>query len=373
MKSSAIINSLTSLRFIAALGVFFHHTYGFLSPSILTPIQNFIKYFFYGHIGVTFFYVLSGFIISYSFVRHQKNGIFGYSDFLVFRVSRLFPVHILSMILFIVCFGVYLTPETIHLPSFFSNLFLIHAFIPEQVYYFSFNSVSWSISSELFFYVAFCFLVRLKTKYLLMLFLSILSVVVYTLISPPESVPAHWLFYINPIFRLPDFIAGMLLCRFFLSTSFTPNYFLGSLIEIGSIVLLAITLFVASNFVSDMNLKFDIMFIPAMIAIVMAFSYNAGVLSKLLSNRIAILLGEASFSFYMIHGIVISKLLALTAPSPDSYKSVFLTIGTALCISTFVSILIYKKFELPLNRAIRRSWEKFRAHRTAAVYDKKSS
>ncbi|HEH9402284.1 TPA: acyltransferase [Aeromonas sobria] len=358
-KNLVIIKSLTSLRFFAALGVFFHHL-GFLNSSTLVPIQNLVKYFFNGYAGVSFFYILSGFIISYSFKRHQGNGVFGYLDFMIFRISRLFPVHILSLLIFCLCFGIYSNFGAVNISSFFSNVFLIHALIPKQEYYFGFNAVSWSISCELFFYVAFCFLVRLKSKYLLALLSAILAVVIFSLFNPPVELSQHWLFYINPIFRLPNFIIGMLLCRIYLSTSFSPSTAIGNAMELGSIALLGITVYISSNFISDMNLRFDILFIPAMASIVMAFSYSSGLLSKLLSNSFMMLLGEASFSFYMMHWIIISKANEMIMPNPNDYVSIISFISVALTLSVALSILLYKAFEMPLNKLIRNSWIKIR-------------
>jgi peptidoglycan/LPS O-acetylase OafA/YrhL len=54
-KNLAIIKSLTSLRFFAALGVFLHHL-GFLNLSNLTLVKGLAKYFFNGYAGVSFLY-----------------------------------------------------------------------------------------------------------------------------------------------------------------------------------------------------------------------------------------------------------------------------------------------------------------------------
>lgn len=102
-----IIQSLTSLRFFAAFGVFLHHL-GLLNQSKIPMVQEFAKYFFNGYTGVTFFYVLSGFIINYSFKRHIEGGRFDYKDFIVFRVCRLFPVHILAMFIVLSIFGYFI-------------------------------------------------------------------------------------------------------------------------------------------------------------------------------------------------------------------------------------------------------------------------
>lgn len=138
------IKSLTSLRFFAAVGVMLHHL-GILN-SVHNPILNrMAAYFFNGYIGVTFFYILSGFIINYSFNKHTQDGRFDMKDFFVFRIFRLFPVHFLSLFAFLILTGTFSIVIKEVLP-FISNLFLIHSLIPNQLYYFAFNSASWSIS-----------------------------------------------------------------------------------------------------------------------------------------------------------------------------------------------------------------------------------
>ncbi|RUT65168.1 acyltransferase [Morganella morganii] len=354
-KKFKVINSLTSLRFFAALGVLLHHL-GLLGNSSLPPVQFAAKYFFNGYTGVTFFYILSGFIINYSFKKHEAAGVFGYKDFLFFRVARLYPVHILCLILFMALFGVFTNISNAPVLPLLSNALLVHAFIPVNEYYFSFNTVSWSISCELFFYIAFCVVVKLKTKYIISLLLSILLTNTYFIISPPDHINTHWFFYINPIFRFSDFLIGVLLCRFYLSSSFLLTKKSGTVLEVISLSLLFFTFYIASNFISDMNVKYDILFIPCMALVVFSFSYGAGYISGLLSNKILILLGEASFSLYMLHYMVISKVTELMSPNGNDYYDIFTYAITSLTISVFLSVICYKYYEKPINKVLRNAW-----------------
>src|SRR5690242_12787179 len=75
--------ALTSLRFLAALAVFLHHAGLFAD----------------GFFGVTFFFVLSGFILTYNYRRTLADGGRGAVwDFYVARFARVYPLHIFALI-----------------------------------------------------------------------------------------------------------------------------------------------------------------------------------------------------------------------------------------------------------------------------------
>ena len=95
-----------------------------------------------------------------------------------------------------------------------ANLLLVHGLIPMASYYFSFNSVSWSISTEAFFYLVFPFLIcRLDRSWcwkLVCTFLfvaAVLSLTPFFKLSPYDAnnlsaITAHGLAYISPLVRI---------------------------------------------------------------------------------------------------------------------------------------------------------------------------
>lgn len=365
-RKLTVIDSLTSLRFFAALGVFLHHL-GILNNSDSPFVKTLARYFFNGYSGVTFFYILSGFIISYSFNRHKISGEYDSKDFIVFRISRLFPVHLLTLATFIYTFNIIDIPQGVATAKLLSNIFLVQAIIPIQDYYFAFNPVSWSISCELLFYIAFVFLVRFRTKYLIAFLTISLLLNVFFAASPIGYFSSHWFLYINPFFRLSDFIIGMLFCRWFLASNFQPSVRMCSVFEVLSLFSLILTVYVATNYIHNMNFKYDLLFIPCMFLIVATFSFNNGVVSRFLSNKFLKFLGESSFSFYMIHFIFVSKLNELLLPSPNNTKELVTYILIAFICSLLSSMLMFKLFELPINKFIRNKWVSFRYSKSLTV------
>ncbi|EJF29911.1 acyltransferase [Enterobacter sp. Ag1] len=356
-KKTNIIHSLTSLRMLAALGVFVSHL-GILSLSSIPQFHEVSRYFFNGYVGVTFFYILSGFIINYSFNKNIASGEFSKKDFIVHRLARLFPVHLVSLLCVLFLFGYTANFEAVNKEALVYNSLLLHAFIPDVKYYFSFNPVSWSISCEMFFYACFCLLVKVKTRYLVFVLFAILAISIYSMINPLFNVTPHWLFYINPFFRIGDFIIGVIICRVFIDNPVKPKVSVCSAMEVLSLASLALTIYLATNHISNMNVKYDLLYIPCMAFIVIAFSFNNGFISKLLSGRYFILLGEASFSFYMFHWMVISKLIEIINPEKDDAISVITYIFACLALSIAISIVSFKFIEMPANRLIRAAWSK---------------
>lgn len=357
-----IIHSLTSLRMFAALGVFLSHL-GILSESSISSFKELSRYFFNGYIGVTFFYILSGFIINYSFSKHQREGLFSKKDFIVYRLARLFPVHIVSLVCVLIIFGYTKNWEATNKEALLYNILLFQSFIPDSSYYFSFNPVSWSISCEMFFYLGFCLLVKCKTKNLIITLTAVQAMNIYLLAYPPTGISLHWLFYINPIFRISDFILGIIICRVFLMKAATPKIVVCNAMEVGSLLFLALTIYVATNYVDNMNVKYDILYVPCMASIVIAFAFNGGVISKVLANKYLILLGEASFSFYMFHWMIISKLIEIMHPDKDDISSVLTYVAASFIISVVVSVASFKAIEMPANRLIRSAWGKLKERR----------
>lgn len=85
-----MINTLTSLRFIFALMVFGAHCY---------TIDKFFDTHFFkeGFVGVSFFFVLSGFIIAYNYQKRFSENKITKRAFWVARIARIYPLHRLTL------------------------------------------------------------------------------------------------------------------------------------------------------------------------------------------------------------------------------------------------------------------------------------
>lgn len=159
------LHSLTSLRFFAAAFVVLGHL-----PSAARD-SGFLQESF---MGVTFFFVLSGFILSFSYAGRIQQGQTSYSDFIASRFARIYPLHFLMMVWAIPLAVVAGYPAQKVAIQAAAHLTLTQAYIPDKSIFFSFNAPAWSLSVEMLFYALFPLLAKARTGWLLLYAVTIL-------------------------------------------------------------------------------------------------------------------------------------------------------------------------------------------------------
>lgn len=208
MEPRRAILPLTSFRFVAAAMIVVHHA---IAENGLTPLPLPLDQ------GVSFFFVLSGFILAYSYPRFENLA--EVRRFLIFRIARVWPAHAVTAVAAIFFFSAPLDFKII------ANLAMVHAWVPNWPYYFSYNGVSWGISTEFFFYLVFPLLiigrgVSLLWKLPLCAGLLVALIIIGRKFNLPNITTAdtpslHGLLYISPLARLLEFVAGMATCAAF--------------------------------------------------------------------------------------------------------------------------------------------------------------
>lgn len=183
--------SLTALRFVAAAAVVAHHTAGWQAPVVGL-----------GYLGVSFFFVLSGFVLTWAGSLRDGPG-----RFWRHRLARVYPLH-LAVLLVVLALPVR-TPDGA--APVVQHLLLVQAWSPGAAV--AANPVSWSLSAEAFFYLSLPLLLpalaRLSTSSLVrvcvLLWLVQAELAVLLLAGAPRG---HFLTYDLPLFRLPEFVVG---------------------------------------------------------------------------------------------------------------------------------------------------------------------
>ncbi|HBD8194325.1 TPA: phage DNA ejection protein [Escherichia coli] len=139
-----------------------------------------------------------------------------------------------------------------------------------------------------------------------------------------------------------------------------PSYLVLSFAEISSVVFILMSVYMVAKSQNSNGLQYDALFIPSMAFSILVFSFNGGIISNIISNKVMILLGDASFSFYLVHTIVISTLSKFFNVSGLGAISVIKFIVMALFASLFISIMMYLFFEKPINNKLRKWWSGFK-------------
>jgi len=309
------LDSLTGMRFVAAGMVFLSHvaTGGvFATGSGAAHTLNTVTKSA-STIGVAFFFVLSGFVLTWS-VRPGD----GYAGFLRRRLVKIYPNHLATFALAMILFAASQTPVR----SALLNVFLLQSWSNDPSIYLGVNGASWSLSCELFFYALFpLVLVLVRRVGFSRLWWWAGGVMATVVVLPVVSLllPAHpaipvtgsaldgvsfdrlWFLYIFPLSRLLDFVLGMLMARIVLS-----GRWIG--LGVGWSALLAVGGYGLGVF-TPMLFTIDAATIVPLALLVAALACaDADGARTVMASRPMLVLGQASFAFYLVHGIVLTYL-----------------------------------------------------------------
>lgn len=291
-----------------------------------------------------FFFILSGFILSYSYEDKLKNEVTSKRQFILLRLARIVPMHLLLAMPFILL--------TIHLKNFdfsktLTNILLMQSWIPKEDYYFSLNGVSWSLSDELFFYLMFIPLIYTSITKKVITAISIITLLltIYFLKIIQTEELNHWLYYIFPVSRLVEFICGMIIYACWKNSR---QQTVDSLLFLISLLPLLIAIYYSNNI--NNSLRYSLYYLLPMVIFFTSCIYlRNGVIHTILSSKTLELLGKSSFIFYLIHQPIILFCFKIFGHNPGPLYLIAL-----LVIITIVSIILYKLVEEPLELMLRK-------------------
>ena len=154
--------ALTSLRFVAAFSVLVLHYRDLLGPMPAWIYRGIVG----GQYGVTFFFILSGFILTYRYAAWFEGGVAGadFWRFQRFRFARIYPIYVVGLLLDTPCHlverfqaGQLADVGQTWWASWLLNLIGLQAWVPATPFAMFWNTPAWSVSAELFFYATFPF------------------------------------------------------------------------------------------------------------------------------------------------------------------------------------------------------------------------
>ncbi|WP_324289335.1 acyltransferase [Streptomyces sp. H34-S4] len=212
------------MRFPAALLVFAHHAFLDIPPLRLLAdegTENRLAHWFTqaGGLDVTFFFVLSGFVLTWSARDRDTTTAFWRRRFV-----KIYPTYVVTWALALSLFAMFYTSAGVAV----ANLFMVQVWWPEYMTNLSVNAPSWSLAVEAIFYLCFPALLkafrRIDPGHLKHWITGAIATVVatpalaYALFPSGDRIPGghdssvsqYWFSYVLPPVRMADFALGIL-------------------------------------------------------------------------------------------------------------------------------------------------------------------
>lgn len=361
MKGRIYFPGLHALRFIAASLVIFHHIqqYKFwldMPNNWGNPIIDAM-----GHKAVSFFFVLSGFLISYLLIaENKKTGKISIPNFYMRRVLRIWPLYFL--IAAVAVWGLpFLMPEQLSrftiAPYSTFTVIALFVFIPNVLRIVNPTVVGanqlWSVGIEEQFYLIWPLLIKAFVKSVLA-FLYIFTalkffghILIFAISSTTDLTWVHQLLRLYELFPVEQMAIGAIGATYL----FNDNQEKLSFIRLDAIFVLAlivtgILIFSGSRFIG-------LTYLEGMIfTIVILNVIHRKSIYQVLENKIFLHLGNISYGIYMYHSLMIFLVISFLQNFFLEYNTLFniwihvFSVGLTLVVSHFS----YEYFEKPFLR-----------------------
>lgn len=340
---------MTGIRFFAALAVFVEHfqmlpglDYGDRLPGL-------------GGMGVSVFFVLSGFIIAYNYRDTPRRPVDAprIGDFFLGRIAKIYPLHLLFLVIALpLAFQSRTTPlDASALPFFIT---LMDRWLPGQLSYGAPpNKLAWTLGCEMVFYLLTPLIFALLHPWkrpLRPLVVAILAFAAlqWALVAANVLTTAE-LYFTGP-FRLLDYLCGVGLCLAFAAPR--PTARANALFAAGLVFFAACLAWPAQPETTPQSL----LFLPGALLIVGATPHVTGWLARLLAHPATVLLGNASFALYISHEILLRYLRVALNHWGVTIPGWAAPLAFLACLAVIqgLSVLLYRHYERPAQHWLRR-------------------
>jgi peptidoglycan/LPS O-acetylase OafA/YrhL len=377
--------ALTGLRAVAALLVVLFH-YKYLVPGLAQSADAGARIVQAGYVGVSLFFVLSGFILAYTYLDPDGGMRGSLSDFWFARFARIYPVYFVALLIALPIFidiafvhpvGVMKLKDTLR--TAFVTPLLLQGWTPKRAW--MWNGPGWSLSAEAFFYLLFpvfgVAIAKKSVKWIIAIALIVFGFILlpqllYGMTRPEgltrinASTYGPWVAFLkfSPLVHLPQFVLGIATGVLFLrrrgkDTRSARMAWLATLSVAAAIVVLA-----SSHRIPYLLLQGGLL-APLFAIVIYSLACGRGFIATILSNTLSMRLGEASYALYLIH-MPLSWYLAIGRkaagiPAPNAWVglSIYVVIAVA------VSFALYYIVERPSRERLQ-AW--YRARGTGLPY-----
>jgi peptidoglycan/LPS O-acetylase OafA/YrhL len=344
--------ALTGIRALAAYMVFIHHYNPFTIEIFGKYTHDFFSEF---HIGVTIFFVLSGFLICN---RYFDEPNFSFKNYLIKRIARIYPMYLILTTLTFVFFSVvYSQNSWIDLHNYFYNISFLKGFSDDLK--FTGIAQGWSLTvEEVFYFTAPLFFILINKSRFFLFLIPLFSIVLgLLLVSYFSGIDCNGFmksinFMLDYTFfgRICEFFVGIglaLIARKYESSFKGITYFgiAGIILSVCALVSLKVEGGFGVDSFSGKVINTLVLPVFGIAPLFLGLIKEKTLISDFFSTKTLQLLGRSSYIFYLIHlGIF------LTILNKISSNQWFVFIALNL-----ISIVLYLYIETPLNKLIRKN------------------
>ena len=348
--------SLQALRGIAFIGIFLLHAGS--------------SYFEWSMQGVSVFFVLSGFLLAIKYNADELDfSIRGSFRFSFSRIKKIYPLHILTMLAvallnfaaLIVKYDMAVSKIHELILKLVLNITLLQSWYPNALINFSLNGVAWYLSTLCFLYFLFPILQkkiekisprkRIIVGFLILIIQILASIPMANRIEGYDPIYV-WFCQCFPIFRIGDLYWGIILGNYYKENkSVEAKKWNINLIEtIALVATIAISLWIKNsetNMITAGIKNNTTLYILMAVIWVYLFANSKGIITKALSNKVFIWLGDISSYLFLIHYVVTSYFGSLQSFIGEEFQGVKLVV--LICIEFILSVicsLIYRKLQI---------------------------
>ena len=362
----AQLDALTGSRFVAAYAILILHgtAFGYTLPPWLNLAQ-----------AVSYFFVLSGFILAYRYPELPDRRAIG--RFYWARFARIWPVHFFCLMLSLVTVptAFWASADGIAWSILPLQILLLNAWVPIERFVFGFNPPAWTISVECFFYVVYPALIlrwtttwrwKLAGSGLLLLALALIA---YATAMPAAAtleeenhISALALLYGNPLARLFEFTLGMTAAMTWhrYHHRLQMSLVIATTLEVALLFAIAADLYWAGHEApvwgaatgrpgfdwrvltsTPLGTAACLLYAP----LIVLLAAGKGLVAKILAHPLPVVLGESSYSLYMLQFVMLVPVMR--NPRWLETWSVGARVAIGFAVIVVAALLLWRFFERP--------------------------
>lgn len=376
-----LFDSLTGIRALGSWWVVAFHMDRQL--AYLIPVDSFLmRVVHVGHVSITLFFILSGFVISYNYTtRFQNLRLNSYLQFLWQRLARIYPIHIVMLLVLLSIvllsrvggFGLG-NPERYTVGSFFEHFLLVNAW--QAPFKTTWNGVAWTLSLEWLCYLIFPIIafaacrIRNPVKLfsclvVLLLCTSVvrLAVGMPELLLQPTAFVEYWRENLFELIRHPSlFTLGFLMYCVY-AAQVGANWKWQYLNPILLFVLVIVSVLQSSLGLSTLFVT------PFWAALIYGLTWDHGFIAKFFQSKFMMQWGYMSYALFMTHTVtltILNKVLPFEKFAEGNILSAIALFSLYIIFISLVAWVAYTWIEEPCRMWMKSRVDQFKRHKKSA-------